>query len=91
MIELYEYLIIFISNCQMLMLSDFFGLAFTIISFNFLITIITGSPTYCLVAILVEFVIAVACAVYLLWRMSSEASRAARYSKCYKGKREKLE
>lgn len=75
----------------MSLLSDFFGLAFTIISFNFLITIITGSPTYCLIAIFVEFVIALACAVYLLGKMSSETPRVARYSKCYKGRREKLE
>ena len=73
------------------MLSNFFGLAFAITSFNFLIAILTGSPTYCLVAIVVEFVIAVGFAVNLLWKMSLEASRTARYSKCYKGKREKLE
>ena len=75
----------------MSMLSDFFGLAFAIVSFNFLITIITGSPSYCLIAILVEVVIALAYAVHLLQKMSSEPSRAAKYSKCYKGKREKLE
>lgn len=75
----------------MSMLSDFMGLAFTIVSFNFLVTIITSSPTYCLIAIFIEVVIALAYSVYLLQKMSSAPSRTARYSKCYTGQVEKVE
>lgn len=75
----------------MSIISDFLGLAFTIVSFNFLITVITSSPTYCLIAIFIEVVIALAYAVYLLQKMSSAPSRTARYAKCYTGQLEKIE